>query len=245
MTALTVEADRAHFGGIKRRLPVEISANPYAGSALSFAADGYVHELTSGEVFAGFCVETIQTKDAASADGSRHVEVQSGAFTSLLTISGVAIDDVQHRRKVYASDDNAFNMTGSGTLIGEVIGLDTSGKAIVLCQTPGYDTSDGGYASGGIETLADAPATLTTAQLDKLLVITPSAGRTLTLPVAADCTGRTFTVKTLAAQVVTLDGNAAETVDGAATSVLLDAANDVLTIMSTGSAWLSVCGKIA
>lgn len=246
MTALTVEADRAFFGGLKRRLPVEISANPFAGSALSFAADGYVHELVAGEVFAGFCTETIQTKDAATADGSRFVEAQTGMFTAILTISGVAIDDVAHRRKVYASDDNAYAMAGSGTLIGEVIGLEVSGKAIVLCYTDGYQPN--GLAGAGIVTHAATGAlTITTAMLDKLNLVPSTGAQTATLPLAADSTGRTLTFKKTTADAValTLDGAASETIDGATTNAVIDAAQDTLTIISDGTAWHIIARQIA
>ncbi len=246
MTALTVEADRALTGGQARRLPVEINANPFVGSALSFAADGYVHELVSGEVFAGFCTETIQTKDAATADGSRFVEVKAGAFVALLTISGVAIDDVQHRRKVYASDDNTFAMAGSGTLIGEVIGLDSSGKAIVLCESDGY-TKDGFAGAGIVTHAATGTLTITTAMLGKLNLIPSTGAQTANLPAAADCTGRTLTFKktTTDAVALTLDGASSETIDGATTNAVMDAENDTLTIISTGTAWVIIAAKIA
>ncbi len=244
MTALSQNVDLAATGGEYRRLPSEISANPYQGSLLTFAAaDGQVHELVAGEPFAGICRIRIPTADAASADGSRYIEAQAGMFVIEAVIAGIGQDDAVHRRNVYASDDATLTFTPSGnTLIGCVIGVDGT-KAIILCKTA--DIKEGGFGITGIEVLADAAATLTTAQLDKLLVITPTAGRTLTLPAAADCAGRTFTVKTLAAQVVTLDGAGAETIDGAATNVLADAANDVLTIMSDGVKWLSIGGRIA
>ncbi len=134
MTALTVEADRAVTGGIHRRQLSAASANPFAGSALSFNADGYVHELVSGEKFAGFCVQTIQTKNMAAADGSRFIETIAGAFVATLPIT-VAVADIG--RRVYATDDNAFTFTdnGASTFIGRVIGQDNTSRAIVLCQT--------------------------------------------------------------------------------------------------------------
>lgn len=241
MTALSVDADLALAGGTFRRLPSEISANPFSGSLLTFAADGYAHELVAGEPFAGVCRGSIATADAATADGSRHIEAISGEFTITATISGVAQDDAYHRREVYASDDATLTFTPTGnTRIGRVIGVDGS-KAIILCQTA--EVCEGQIQ--GNETLADAAATLTTAQLNKLLVITPTTGRTLTLPPAADAAGKFLTVKNLAAQVLTLDGNAAETIEGAATFVALDAANDVATFYCNGTTWHLVSGRIS
>lgn len=135
MTALTVEADRSITGGEFRRYPSETSANPYVGSALSYNSAGNVHELVAGEPFAGFCMETIQTKDAATATGSRYIDATAGVFRAILPLSSVAVADIN--RPVYATDDNAFTFTKSGasTLIGRVIGVESSTRAIVQCQT--------------------------------------------------------------------------------------------------------------
>ncbi len=239
MTAATANKDRQiPMGGIPQlnRLSLEINANPFVGSALSPAADGHTHELVSGQPFQGFAREQVRTADVATADGERKVEVDSGFFLANLPLSGVAQDDVNHRRLVYASDDNAFNMTGSGTLIGVVRGVAGTDLATVACFTAEFAQHGGPFL--GFETLADAAATLTTSQLDKVLLITPTTGRTLTLPPAADCTGRTFTVVVLAAFAVTADGDGAETINGATTFAAADAAYDTFTILSTGAAWI-------
>lgn len=243
MTATTVDKDRGLTGGQERRLPLQASANPFSGSYMSFASTGYVHELVAGEPFAGICRGAIPTAYSPSADGGSEVEVIAGRFTMMETISGAAIADVYKRRKVYASDDNTLTFTPTGnTFIGVIEAIDAGGKAIIAATT--CECLDG-PCSAGIEVLADAAATLTTAQLDKLLVMTPTAGRTLTLPLAADCAGRSYTVKTLATQIITLDGAGAETIDGAATNVLVATANFALTIVSDGVKWLSISGKLA
>lgn len=59
---------------------------------------------------------------------------------------------------------------------------------------------------------------------------------TVTLPAAASCAGQLFIVKNAGAGVVTLDGDGAETIDGAATLVLAAAA--VGRVLSTGAAWI-------
>lgn len=246
MTAATANKDRQiPTGGIPTltRLSLEINANPFVGSAISPAADGHSHELVSGEPFQGFAREQVRTADVATADGERKLETDSGLFLANLPISSVAQDDVRHRRLVFASDDNAFNMTGSGSLVGVVRGVAGTDLATVACRTAEFQQHGGPF--NGFETLADAAATLTTSQLDKLLLITPTTGRTLTLPPAADCTGRTFTVMTLAAFAITLDGDASETINGAATNATADAAYDIITIMSTGTAWLIIRKIIA
>jgi hypothetical protein len=242
MTAAAANYDRGVEGAKLARLPLKASQVPFMGSAMSTETTGYVKTLATKEPFKGFAREQVRSVDSPAADGDQLIELDGGIFLAKLPIAGVAQDDVRHCRRVYASDDNAFAMAGSGSYIGRVVGVASSGVAWVLCIPQEYQQS-GPFC--GFETLADQAATLTTAQLDKLLLITPGAGRTLTLPPAADCTGRTFTVKTLAAQVVTLDGDGTETIDGATTTVLMDAAQDTLTILSDGANWHIIAAKIA
>lgn len=233
---LTNDTDLAVTGGIFSRLPSEISANPFSGSLLSFATDGQAHELIAGEPFAGVCRQSIATADAATADGSRSIDAITGTFIITATVSGVSQTDAHRRRRVYASDDGILTFAAAGnTPIGAVVGVDGA-KAIILCQTSELRN----HGPVAHEVLADAAATLTVAQLDKLLVMTPTAGRTLTLPPAANCTGRTYTLVTLAAFALTADGDAAETVNGSATFAGGATAGSVLRLYSTGTAWVSV-----
>jgi hypothetical protein len=243
MTALVKEVDLSVTGGDFRRLASEISANPFAGSLLSMAADGYVRELVAGEPFAGICRTSIPTANAASADGASYIEAIGGQFVLEAVISGIGQDDAALRRKVYASDDATLTFTAKeNTYIGEVIGVDGT-KAIILCRTT--DVQPAGFGNSGVVTLADAAATLTHAHLDKVLLITPTTGRTLTLPPAADCAGRFLCLKVLAAFAVTLDGNASENIDGATTFAACDAAQDTVTIYCDGAAWHIVAARIA
>ncbi len=225
------------------RLPLKAAAVPFAQTLAGVDTGGYARALVAGDRFMGFHTQQVIAKDSPAADGGSRVEILAGPTIAKLGLTSVAQDDVNHGRNVYASDDCTFTFTPTATLVGVVVGVAGTNLAWVLC-IPSHLRSTGGPFNG-IVTLADEAATLTTQQLDKLLLITPGAGRTLTLPIAADCAGRTFTVKTLASQVVTLDGAASETIDGAATSVLVDAAGDCLTIMSDGVNWHSIASKIA
>jgi hypothetical protein len=249
MTALTVEASRGVFGGMFGRLPSEISANPFAGSFLSYAADGMVHELVAGEPFAGISVETIPTVNAATADGTRFIDANIGIFVTTLTVSGAAADDVAHRRKVYATDDNVFTFSpaSSATLIGEIIGLESSGIARVLCRTNGFQ--DDAFAGRGFVTLAaTGNITVDTSSLGKVILLPSTGAQAITLPAAADCAGRTLTFKKTTADAVaaTLTRAGADTIDGATTNAVIDAAQDTLTIISDGvSAWHIIAAKIA
>ncbi len=240
MPVATANKDRQiPMGGIPqlRRLSAEINANPFVGSAISPAADGHSHELLTGEAFQGFAREQIRTAEVATADGERKLEVDAGFFLANLPLTGVAQDDVAHRRVVYASDDNTFNMIGSGSPVGVVVGVAGTDLGTVMCRTADLQPNGGPF--NGFETLADAGATLTTSQLDKVLSITPTAGRTLVLPIAADCTGRCFIIVTLGAFAITADGSGAETVNGTATFAGGATVGSVLRLISTGTAWVS------
>jgi hypothetical protein len=74
-----------------------------------------------------------------------------------------------------------------------------------------------------------------------------TAARTITLPPAADCKGIWFCfIKNSAdAEIITLDGNGSETIDGNATITTMDADYDTITILCDGTEWFIVAQKIA
>jgi hypothetical protein len=134
MTALSADFDLAVTGGDYRRLPSEAAANPYNGSLLSYAADGYVHELVAGEPFAGVCRVPIDTSDAATADGSRYIEAVGGQFYATVTLTATVANIGQ---RVFATDDATFTLTqaSASTFVGRVVGIESATKAIILMQT--------------------------------------------------------------------------------------------------------------
>lgn len=248
MTALAVNVDLAITGGEYRRLPSEISANPFEGSLLSIASDGYVHELVAGEPFAGVCRQRIPTADAATSDGSRYIEAIGGEFVMEVTISGVAIDDVLHRRQVFASDDGTFTFTANNnTLIGCIKGISANGKAQIAAVT--VDARVPTPCNGGVVTkAATGDLTITTADLNKLIILPSTGAQAVTLPAAADCAGQYLTFKKTTADAVaaTLTRAGTDTIDGATTVATIDAANDTITLFSAGgTVWVIVAQKIA
>lgn len=243
MPVLTIDADLAPTGGTFRRLPSEIGANPFAGSLLSYAVDGFVRELVAGEPFAGIARNAIETADAATADGARYIEAVAGEFTITATLSGVGQDDAAHGREVYASDDGTLTFTPSGnTRIGRVIGVDGT-KAIIRCTTERAVAP----ASNGNRTLpATGAVTLTTADLGRVLLLPSTGAQTITLPASADCAGRMITFKKTTADAVAATLTPASgTIDGAATNAAIDAAQDTLTIYCDGTNWHIIARQIA
>jgi hypothetical protein len=247
MTALSQNVDLAATGGEYRRLPGEINANPFQGSLLSYAADGYVHELVAGERFAGVNRTRIPTAEVPTADGSRQFDATAGVFTITVALSGAAIDDVAHRRNVYASDDATFTFTpGGNTLIGRIVGIDAAGLAIILCQTT--DVAATGACTEGVVTHAATGAlTITPAMFGKLNLVPSTGAQAATLPLAADVAGQSITFKKTTANAValTLTGAGAETIDGSNTNAVIDAQFDTLTLVSDGVGFHIVAYKIA
>jgi hypothetical protein len=242
MTALAIEANRACTGGIVRRVPTAASANPFRGSLLSLNSAGYANELVAGEPFLGIADKTIPTAQVGSSAGDVLVEAFSGMFIGKMTLTGVAQDDVAHRRPVFASDDNTLTFTASGnTLVGWVIGVEASNTAIILFCSADMQNN---LPISGVKTLhaTTTPQALTTADLGKLVIAPNTGAITVTLPAAADCAGGTLMFKktTADALAVTLDGAGAETIDGAATNAAMDAQYDTLTIVCDGLAWYIV-----
>jgi len=245
MTALSLEANRSMMGGYVRRVPLAASANPYVGSLLTINSAGYANELVAGEPFLGVCEKSIPTAQVGASAGDVRVECRCGTFVGIVTLTGVAQDDVAHRRPVYASDDATFSFTANAnTKVGVVIGVEATNTAIVLFQSS--DEANGEVT--GVKTLAaTGNQTLTTGDLGKLILMPNTAGLTVTLPAAADCAGGKLTFKKTSAdaQAVTIDGNASETIDGSANFAACDAANDTVTIVCDGSAWQIVAKVIA
>ena len=65
---------------------------------------------------------------------------------------------------------------------------------------------------------------------------------TLTLPAAADRTGKVFRIKNIGAGTITVDGDGAETIDDAA-NVSMAAQYDSITVVSDGTEWW-IIGKV-
>jgi hypothetical protein len=83
-------------------------------------------------------------------------------------------------------------------------------------------------------------ANYTVSITDDIIRANTSGGAfTLTLPTAVGYPGKKFVIKlTTGGNILTVDGNGAETIDGAATNTELSATNDVLVLVSDNANWL-------
>jgi len=137
--ALTADIDIAPTEGIFTRLPLELSANPFSGSLLSLAADGFAHELVAGEPFAGVCRGSVALRDVGTADGDINVEAVAGRFYGVITL---AVTQADLGRRVYATDDGTYSLSqaAASTYLGRIHAVLGTTQAIVAFAT--HDTLD-------------------------------------------------------------------------------------------------------
>jgi hypothetical protein len=132
---------------------------------------------------------------------------------------------------------------------GYVIGIDNSDSDLLKIANGNTCLTGYAIAVGATNTVTTGASvhyqidevnvnTTLTDQHHTLLVNTNSADRVVTLPAASGATMRLYTVKKIdaAANTVTIDGNGAETIDGAANTVL-SSQYDGITLQSDGTTW--------
>lgn len=183
-----------------------------------------------------------------AGDGTIDLDIYRPAFGEV-ALASVAVTDIG--RPVYATFDNAvvlaFGSTTYANLVGYVIDKAATSIAIIaFC----YDGYGGNRRLGAAKRLAATGAqTLSKYDMGKTIFCANTAALTVTLPAVADvAAGSGFTiVKDHASDtnIITLDGNASETIDGATTLTTIDAAYDCATLVSNGSAWVITSRDIA
>ena len=160
-------------------------------------------------------------------------------------LTGVTNADIG--KDVYASADDTLTLTpADNSRVGRVVAVEGTNLARVRFRP--VTLAGGTQANLTVVNLADASATLTLDHVNKTLLIANTAARTLTLPPAATVRagGWLRVVKTSAAAfAVTLDGNGAETVDGAATYAGIDALYDCALLLCTGGEWVVLSRDVA
>lgn len=226
-------------------LPVDDNVNIYKGAFVGRnRATGYARPLAAGDEFLGVALKQANNTASGHIAGGIDVRLHQG-IDIVHALSGVALADVG--KEVYASDDETLTLSPDGnSRVGRIVSIEGSGQARVRCQP--LASLNGLLENGPVVTLADASATLTLNHMNRTLLMGNTAARTLTLPPAATVrSGGWFRIvkTTAAASAVTLDGNAAETIDGSATLTTLDAQFDTALLLCTGAAWIVLSRDIA
>ncbi|MFO0840513.1 MAG: hypothetical protein U1D55_18555 [Phycisphaerae bacterium] len=219
-------------------VPVDVSTVIYKGAFVGRnRSTGYARPLVIGDEYLGIAYRQANNNYSGATAGGISVRLHQ-RIDIVHTVAGVAIADLG--RDVYAIDDSTLITTPlSGSRVGKIVGIEGTNLARVRCET--IFGLAGVVDNLPIIQLADASATLTLDHMNRLLLIANTAARTLTLPpVATVRAGCWFKlVKTNAAAfAVTIDPNAAETIDGAATLATVDGAYDTVEVVATASEWV-------
>lgn len=132
-----------------------------------------------------------------------------------------------------ANNLSVFAATSSSQLAG-VLSDETGSGLVVFGTTPTLGVP---LMNGWREAFAAKTADYTVTSSDSFVSCDATGGTvTLTLPTAASISGRNYTFKKIdsSANACVIDGNAAETIDGAATYVIAQQ-NDAVTVIATAS----------
>ena len=226
-------------------IPVDDNVTIYKGSLVGRnRSTGYARALVAKDEFLGIAYQ--QADNTASGHTAGGINVRLHQSVDIVhTLSGVTAGDVG--KDVYASADDTVTLSPTGnSRIGRIVAVDATNTARIRCQPI---AGLGGALEGqSIVALSDANATITLDYVNRVLLIANTAARTLTLPAAATARAGSWIriVKTSAdAFAVTLDGNGAETIDGAATYAEIDAQYDAACLLCTGSEWIILSRDIA
>ena len=219
-------------------VPADDNVKIYKGSFVGRnRSTGYARALVAGDEFLGIAYQQADNTVSGHTAGGINVRLHQSVDV-VHTLSGVATGDIG--KDVYASADDTLTLMPAGnSRIGRVVAVDSTNTARARCQP--IAGLSGVYEGQPAVTLADASATLTLDHMNRVLSMANTAARTLTLPAAATVRAGSWVrvVKTSAdAFAVTLDGNGAETIDGATTYAGIDAQYDTACLLCTGSEWI-------
>ena len=220
------------------------SASPAANDQL-LGIYAYGEEATSSDTmkYGQMTFEVVASTDGAIEGGVK---------------IGVA-DGASIRESIYLTDDTlilgdsaAFTMGSNGSQdltistnidtagvnAGEPKIVFTDGSAGDISITPGTTGLINLVASAPTNTAVTSAHTMTVAE-GGFVTCTSAGAYTITLPAVSGNAGLWYIFKKTdaAANAITLDGNGAETIDGAATNATIDAQYDVIGIYCDGAKW--------
>lgn len=197
--------------------------------------------------------------DAAAARTNLSAQALDATLTALAAyntnglLSQTAADTFAGRSVVGTANKIAVT-NGDGVAGNPTIDIDaayTGQASIVTLGTIATGTWNAGGATLGGPLNVKVVTQSATADVDDtasvVLANTGVGGITLTLPAVSGRTGRVYIFKKINADAtaLTLDGNGAETIDGAATFAACDAQYDTVTVVCDGDEWHIVSKIIA
>lgn len=186
---------------------------------------------------AGNYITALTGNVVASGPGSAVATIQAGVIVNSMVSASAAIAFSKISGTVPINQGGTGQITANAGL--NALLPSQSGSANLFLKSNGTDSSWASPAGSPLAITAKT-ANYTLTSSDDFVAVNGSGGSfTLNLPAAASNTGKLFRIKrndmTLA-NVVTIDGNASETIDGALT-VPLNTQYEEYTIVSDGSNW--------
>ena len=203
---------------------------------------------TTANVFAS----TLYTTNGIRWSGNGNLFSSGTSLTFTSATTPPASGNVKGDKWYNTSDDTLYEYINDGTTsywVDIQSGL-VNGNA---SGTIGPTTVDGNLTVLGnlisVNTVGDIVSvtgnvTLTSTAFGKIHVCTgTTADYTITLPAASGNTGKiiTFQMSNALTKLVTLDGNASETIDGSLTRIMW--ANEAATLYCNGTSWTKIAGK--
>ena len=203
---------------------------------------------TTANVFAS----TLYTTDGIRWSGNGNLFSSGTSLTFTSSTAPPASGNVKGDKWYNTSDDTLYEYINDGTtsywvdIQSGLINGNASG-------TIGPTTVDGNLTVLGnlisVNTVGDIVSvtgnvTLTSTAFGKIHVCTgTTADYTIILPAASGNTGKiiTFQMSNALTKLVTLDGNASETIDGSLTRIMW--ANEAATLYCNGTSWTKIAGK--
>jgi len=168
----------------------------------------------------------LETSTRLTIDASGNCGINNSSPTATLDVDGSAIFNESSNARDFRieSDANTHHFYVDGT--NNEIGVNTSTPASTL------------DIQGSLGLKVTPITAATTLNQTHNVVLCNTGPYTVTLPAAASNTGKVYYIKNIDAQgdIITIDGNASETIDGI-TTYLLNVRNHALRIICDGSNW--------
>lgn len=215
------------------------SATP-ADNDVVFSLQMWGMDDTHAEEWGRIEVAPLDVTTATSASTMKfYIDVIGTVETALVLKTNTAIVGAGSDHG-YVTSSGAYNLvlnTNEGTNSGSITITDAANGDIII--TPNGIGQTQLFAPALQVTDKTTTATLTIAEVGIITVNTTGAAFTVTLPAAATSAGAFYKfIKTdAAANALTIDGNGAETINGAATYAAIDAQYDTATVYCNGTAW--------
>ena len=225
---------------MKMKLQGGVSATYYTGAMIGQKADSYLAKLddTAAMNFVGLIQDSVNnTGDTTDSDGWASLNVEKPWLFSMNIASAAAGDE---GKSVYALYDNQVQYSAGSycNFVGKVVQVVSSTQVLIAPPwSPLFVLS--GWA-GTKSAAAAAGTTLTKFDVNKIILCPLTSDETITLPAVALCSPGDkilFINKSSNGSKPTLDGNAAETINGAATLAMGTNEYDTVLLVTDGSEW--------